>query len=98
MTSSSSARSPAHRSPPCRFFTARFPAIQDTGVRDFVVGVIQRENWTVGGASDEIDGYEPHDLVDSGPPCTQGVTSYAFTNAYPLPRRSAYPMPGYAQW
>jgi hypothetical protein len=42
-------RSPAHRSPPCRFFTARFPAIQDTGVRDFVVGVFQRENWTVAG-------------------------------------------------
>ncbi|GEM_PF-3295069 len=68
----SSARSAAHRSPPCRFFTGRFPAIQDTGVRDFVVGVFQRENWTVGGPSDEIVGYQPHDLVDSGPPMHTG--------------------------
>ncbi|AEG56929.1 hypothetical protein Sinme_5316 [Sinorhizobium meliloti AK83] len=77
--SSSSARSPAHRSPPGRFFTARFPAIQDTGVRDFVVGVFQRENWTVGGARMRLLGMSLMISWTPGRQCT--VTSYAFTNA-----------------
>ncbi|MGZ2443885.1 hypothetical protein FB004_115161 [Sinorhizobium medicae] len=77
----SSARSAAHRSPPCRFFTGRFPAIQDTGVRDFVVGVFQRENWTVGGPRTRSLGISLMISWTPGRQCTQGVMSYAFTNA-----------------